>query len=179
MVIVVEVPEAAVLLIHRRDTLTYHAGQIACPGGSYDPRLDRSLWDTAVRETREEVGIAITRRFFCGFLDPVHIVVTGFTIAPAVAVMPTPPAIILDQGEVSSYQWVSLAELRQVRRMSRVLLGGASYRMPEFPLHWGRLWGATARIIDQLLRVVDDSGQHNGNVGEEEVGGGNPQTFSH
>jgi 8-oxo-dGTP pyrophosphatase MutT (NUDIX family) len=178
MVMVAEAPQAAVLLIHRRDTLTYHAGQIACPGGSYDPRLDRSLWDTAVRETREEVGIAMSRQFFCGFLDPVHIVVTGFTVAPAVAVVASAPAVVLDCGEVSSYQWVTLAELRHVRRMSRVLLGGASYRLPEFPLAWGRLWGATARIIDQLLTVLDDRPKNGGSADGQEAGSGDPQTFS-
>lgn len=144
-------PEPSVLLIERPDTLTYHAGQIACPGGSFDGTLDATLWDTARRETLEEVGIDVSADDLAGYLDAVHIIVTGFTLVPAVTILPERPPVIADPAEVSSYHWVTLRELAQVRRMGRVVLDGAAYRMPEFPLPWGRMWGATAKVMDDLL----------------------------
>ncbi len=154
MVLVAVWPHPAVLLIHRPDTLTYHAGQIACPGGSFDSRYDSTLWETAIRETQEEVGITVAEESRAGYLDPVYITVTGFTLVPFVAVVKTRPPVHPDSGEVASYQWVTLAELAQVRRMGRVMAWGVSYQMPEFPLAWGRLWGATARVMDQLLTKI-------------------------
>ena len=151
MVLLAMAPEPSVLLIQRPDTLTYHAGQIACPGGSFDPRVDVTLWDTARRETREEVGIDIPLDRLAGYLDPVHIVVTGFTLVPCVTVVAQRVLVRADSGEVADYHWVTLKELTAVKRMSRVVADGVSYRMPEFPLVWGRLWGATAKVMDQLL----------------------------
>ncbi len=154
MVMIALDPEPSVLLIQRPDTLSRHPGQIACPGGSYDSLYDRTLWDAAVRESREEVGISIPEVAFQGFLDPVHIPVTGYTLLPAVAILAGRPRVVPAPMEVASYHWVSLAELAACRTMSRVVIGDATYAMPEFPLSWGRLWGATARFIDQLLQCL-------------------------
>lgn len=154
MVLLAREPVPSVLLIHRPDTLSHHAGQIACPGGSFDNLLDCTLWDTACRETQEEVGIAVTRASFAGYLDPVHISVTGFTFIPAVSVLARQAPVIPSFAEVQSYRWVSLEELRQVKRMSSVTHNDRTYRMAEFPLPWGRVWGATARVIEQLLEVL-------------------------
>ncbi len=159
MVLLARTPILSVLLIHRPDTLTHHAGQIACPGGSFDPILDQTLWDTARRETQEEVGIAVCRSSFTGFLDPVYISVTGFTVIPAVSLLPAQAAVIPHLGEVQSYCWVSIEELRQVKRMGTLRADGVSYRFPEFPLPWGRVWGATARVMEQLLQVLDGDGE--------------------
>lgn len=155
LVLLAQTPEPSVLLIHRPDTLTHHAGQIACPGGSFDHCVDTTLWDTARRETREEVGIDVPWDSHLGHLDPVYIPVTDFTLLPYVVALDARPEVHPDAGEVASYQWVGLNELRRVRRMSRVMAAGAAYQMPEFPLTWGRLWGATARVMDQLLAKLD------------------------
>ena len=168
MVILVQNPEPAVLLIQRPDNLTHHAGQIACPGGSFDPRWDQTLWDTARRETREEVGIDVPTDARAGYLDEVYITVTGFTLVPAVTLMGDRPRVIPDSGEVADYHWVALSELTRTRRMSRWVADGVSYRMPEFPLTWGRLWGATAKVMDDLLsRGISPliSGMQGGDLG--------------
>lgn len=157
MVLLAVHPEPSVLLIRRPDTLLHHAGQIACPGGAFDHHADRTLWDTARRETREEVGIDVPLQELAGYLDPVHIQVTGFTLSPAVVILPTRPPVSPEPREVASYHWQPLQELREVRRMGRMGSGGA-HPVPEFPLSWGHLWGATARVMDQLLPLADSVG---------------------
>jgi len=156
MVLLAVEPELSVLLIKRPDTLSHHAGQLACPGGSYDPIWDQTLWETARRETQEEVGILVPTDAFCGFLDSVFIPITGYTIAPVVAVMQTRPPVYVAPSEVASYAWIQVGEFSQVRRMGTVVTPNGDYRMPEFLLSWGRLWGATARIVDELLRHLQE-----------------------
>jgi len=169
MVILAEHPRPAVLLIHRPDTLSHHAGQIAFPGGSFDPQCDSTLWDTASRETREEVGIIVPRDRLVGHLDPVHITVSGFTVAPIVVGLADPPVVVADPSEVAAYHWVDLEELTQCRQMGRFFAKGVWYTAPEFPLSWGRVWGATARILGQLMTLD----------GREEDARGDSPPFDH
>ena len=154
MVLLAEKPVPSVLLIRRPETLTYHAGQIACPGGSFESSLDGTLWDTACRETQEEVGIVVSRAAFLGFLDPVHIPVTGFTFIPAVSYLAQQVPVTPDAAEVHSYCWVPWEELKRVKRMGSLTVRGVPRPFPEFPLPWGRVWGATARVLDQLSTVL-------------------------
>lgn len=155
MVLIARFPEPSVLLIRRPDTLTYHAGQIACPGGTFEPGVDHCLGDAARRETEEEVGIRVSPESLAGFLEPVYIHVTGFTLLPVVSVVDRQPSVVPHPDEVADYQWVSLKTLRQVRRTVSMDINGVRYPLAEFPLEWGRLWGATARAVDQLLRVLE------------------------
>jgi 8-oxo-dGTP pyrophosphatase MutT (NUDIX family) len=137
-----------VLLIRRPHTLSEHGGQIACPGGRFDPNQDRSLWDTARRETCEEVGIQVGGQHCVGFLDAVFIPVSGYTVLPAVVWLDVHPQVTPSPGEVQDWTWVSVRGLTAVRR---VVPWRSGPWMPEFRLSWGRVWGATARILDQLL----------------------------
>lgn len=132
-----------------------HAGQIACPGGRFDARTDHTLWDTAARETAEEVGVAVSRDALLGYLDPVHIRVSGFTLLPAVAGVDRAPAVVMCPEEVADYEWITLQELQHCRQNGRADADDVMDRMPEFPLRWGRLWGATARVVGQLLDSLD------------------------
>ncbi len=155
MIVIARLPEPSILFIRRPDTLTHHAGQIACPGGTFEPGVDQCLWDAARRETEEEVGIRVSPDSMAGFLDPVYIHVTGFTLLPVVSVIDQRPSVVPHPDEVADYQWVSLDTLRQVRCIVPMDIDGVRYPLAEFPLEWGRLWGATARAVDQLLRVLE------------------------
>lgn len=145
----------AVLLIRRPQSMGEHPGQIACPGGRHDPGRDRDLWETAVRETAEEVGVAVPDSAFRGYLAPVHISVTGYTLLPCVAVFNTPPLVQASSAEVAESQWVPLALLARHRRMVSRAWQGNRVMVPEFPLPWALVWGATARVLDNFLAVAD------------------------
>lgn len=146
-----EVPrDAAVLLIRRAWTLKEHPGQIALPGGRYDSARDRSLWETAVRETQEEVGVVVPADFFAGYLPPVRIAATGYTVLPCVSVWTGRPVVRPTPAEVDAAHWVPF-EVLMARRVGGPL-------DPEFSLAWGVVWGATARIVDGLLTIVEEGG---------------------
>jgi 8-oxo-dGTP pyrophosphatase MutT (NUDIX family) len=145
-----------VLLIERPQHLPRHPGQIACPGGRFEPE-DVTLWRTALREAEEEVGIspAVVERV--GLLRPVRIRVSGFTLVPCVGYTPTVPALVPAAGEVARVLWVPLDELRQSRRYESwgTDASGRVRRGPAFRLPDARVWGATAIVLAELLERVD------------------------
>lgn len=158
MVVLAERPRPSVLLILRPDSLGAHAGQIACPGGRFERARDANLVTAALRETEEEVGIRVPVDHVLGFLEPIHIRVTGYTLLPVVAGFGDRPPVIPQVSEVSDYAWVTLAELARVRRERPRDFAGVTLNMAEFPIGLGTLWGATARIVDQLLQQLAQKG---------------------
>ena len=127
-----------------------HAGQIACPGGRYDADLDGNLCETAIRETQEEVGVLLSPSRLVTILNPVHIPVTGYTIAPHVFHLDQMPKLVPSPEVVESH-WVSTDMLRDCEES----MAG----WPQYPLPWGRVWGATARILHQLLHLRESEGK--------------------
>ncbi len=142
--------EDHVLLIVRPSTMAEHAGQIACPGGRYDADLDGNLCETAIRETQEEVGVVLSPSRLIAILNPVHIPITGYTIAPHVFCLEEMPTLVPSPEVVASH-WVPIDQLRDCEEMMAGL--------PQYPLSWGRVWGATARILHQLLHSRESEGK--------------------
>ncbi|MGR3468836.1 MAG: NUDIX hydrolase [Shimia sp.] len=145
-------PEGLVLT-KRSAALKHHPGQIACPGGKRDAG-DASLWDCAVREAREEIGL-ITTPEALGEL-PAHETVTGFTVTPFVAWLPTADAWVPELGEVEEVFTLPAAHVLTVanyRIEGRAWQGITRhyYAAPFGPYY---LWGATARILRGLAALL-------------------------
>ncbi|MBX5467880.1 MAG: CoA pyrophosphatase [Firmicutes bacterium] len=157
----------AVLLIRRPSYLREHAGQVALPGGRFDPALDPDLWHTAVRESEEEVGLRVEPDQRLGYLDPIFIPASGYTVLPCVAAWPTRPQPRPQPAEVADWAWAPLAELRAVEHW----VWRRETWVPEYPLAWARVWGATARILRQLL-AAEPAKEAEGSAGG---GAGRPQ----
>lgn len=155
--IVVEPGGSERLLFTVRDAaLRSHAGQIAFPGGARDTG-DSDLIATALRETTEELGIAPGAATVLGLLDDVP-TPSGFVITPVVALVEGPVALAPARGEVSATFLAEIAALRDPARHSddgeREFLG-VRYLMHEYRWLDFRIWGATARIVHQLLGLLD------------------------
>ncbi len=148
------VPER-LIFIRRQEALRAHAGQIAFPGGKRDPG-DRDLPATAVRETAEELGIDPAAVEVLGLLDDVP-TPTGFVITPVVARVAGPVTLLPESAEVAE---AFLVEVPRLLRPDVYRSGGTreflgvSYEMHEYHLASRRVWGATARIVWQLLGVL-------------------------
>lgn len=146
------------LFTERRHDLSTHAGQIAFPGGKRD-EVDTDSAATAVRETSEELGVAPVDVEVLGLLDDVP-TPTRFVITPVVARLRGPLTLRPSPGEVASIFYTEVNELADPRRYSangsRSFLG-ITYDMHEYRWEPHRIWGATARMVHQLLALLDDN----------------------
>ena len=146
-----------VLLIRRPDTLRAHAGQVACPGGKLDPGETEE--QAALRETQEELGIDPARVELLGALHDID-TSTGFLISPWVGRL-DPSALqglVPDPAEVARVFTAPLAALADPQRGRLEIrpweVAGRTYDVPYF--HWeGELiWGATGRLLLDLLDLL-------------------------
>ncbi|HEX3926396.1 MAG TPA: CoA pyrophosphatase [Gemmatimonadales bacterium] len=130
------------------------SGHLALPGGRREPE-DADLLDTAIRETREEVGLTLERDNCRATLDdllPRIQVLPHILVRPFVFVLPQ----TLDPGlsaEVVAAEWVALAWLLRdgVLETRTLAMRGGPQAVQGYALPGGFLWGMTERIVTPVL----------------------------
>jgi 8-oxo-dGTP pyrophosphatase MutT (NUDIX family) len=143
------------IFIVREAAMRTHAGQIAFPGGQRDEG-DVDLRATAIRETSEELGIAPAAIEVLGLLDDVP-TPSSYVITPVVARVDGPVRLSPAPGEVAEVMLVELTALADPANYRcagvREFLG-VSYDMHEYRVAARVVWGATARMVCQLLDAL-------------------------
>jgi 8-oxo-dGTP pyrophosphatase MutT (NUDIX family) len=144
----------SLLLTQRAAALKHHAGQVSFPGGRWEPG-DTDIVATALRETSEEVGIARDEISVIGYLSPMP-TITGFVVTPVVGVVSGDIELCLDHTEVEYSFEVPLPFLMDAgnQRMVKRELGGRIATMAEYHYDGQRIWGATAFIIREFIKIV-------------------------
>ena len=140
----------------RTETLTHHKGQVAFPGGSFEP-ADGDLLTTALRESFEEVGICPEHVSILGRLDDLATFSTNFTISPFVGVIPYPYPFRPNPLEVAVVFDVPVSVLADPTvgcSYLRTREDGATIEDYEFHVNGHVIWGATARIVRHFLTVT-------------------------
>jgi len=148
-------PEGAeVLLTRRAQTLASHRGEISFPGGRVD--AGETFEVAALREAFEEVSLDPTLVEITGRLDPISTMTTGSFIVPVVGTLDERPALRPAAAEVERILWVPLEKLTRTDTFREELwhLDTAPRPMFFFELDDETIWGATARVLHQLLRVA-------------------------
>jgi len=139
-----------VVLTRRRADLRSHAGEISFPGGRQDPN-DADLEETALREAEEEIGLDRTAVSLIGELQPVSTFVTGYLIHPFVGLIPAGQLWQVSPREVDAVLELPLRALREGRTRTQMERRGISFETDAFVVDEHLIWGATARILDNLL----------------------------
>jgi 8-oxo-dGTP pyrophosphatase MutT (NUDIX family) len=148
--------ETAILLTERRPDLKRHAGQISFPGGSREP--DEPLYQTALRETHEEIGLAPHHIELLGPLSPLYIQVSNYCVHPFVGALEAPPQnLVFQPTEVTLIHTLKLADLRHpaARSLEPRLVYGKMVDVPVFAINGLSIWGATAMMLAELLAVTE------------------------
>ncbi|HSS44867.1 MAG TPA: CoA pyrophosphatase [Thermoanaerobaculia bacterium] len=141
-----------ILFTRRTETVEHHRGQISFPGGAQEPG-DGSLLETALRESEEELGIARGDVQPLGSLSPM-VTITNFYVEPFVAAIPQPYALRPQESEIAEVIEVPVAPLLDPANLEKKELPGRPE--PVLFYHAGPhvIWGATARMLAELLEVV-------------------------
>ncbi len=150
--------EARVILTKRPETMASHRGEIAFPGGKWDPG-DGSLGAAALREAEEEIGLAPEVVELAGELDSLSTVASQFTITPFVGLLDAVPELRTDPSEVEAAFAVPISELLDPDAYweEQWELWGDWRSMVFFVLPGETVWGATARILARFLGFLTDA----------------------
>ena len=145
-----------VVFIRRSFGVPTHKGQIAFPGGARH-KSDKNLLETALRETEEEIGVKQEDVTVLGELDDQITTTSNFILTPFIGVIPWPYEFKLCKAEVERLIFVPLQALRDKnsRKPEMEILNGQEYPSYAYFYHGKRIWGATARVINMLLEVLD------------------------
>ena len=142
-----------VLIIERSENLRSHAGQPAFAGGGAEPD-DDTLITTALREAQEETGVNPVDVTVLGLLPRLFVPVSGFIVTPVVAYWHRPgPVHAADPLEVAQVFRIPVAELANPANRVR-WRHPRGYSGPGFEVSGLLIWGFTAQLIDDLLRLL-------------------------
>lgn len=147
--------QCEVVLTRRSSRLRSHSHQVSFPGGRIDP--GETPVEAALREASEEVGIDPATVDVFGELSKLHTVTNPAPITPFVAQLPGRPKLRPNPAEVERAFSVQLAELtlpEVYREELWTFPDGTERPMSFFELVGDTVWGATARMLTELLDLI-------------------------
>lgn len=147
--------ELTLALTRRTTTVGSHKGQIALPGGHREP-ADETLWQTALRESFEEVGLDPTAVQYIGELSPLYVMASHFVVYPFVGHMSERPAFRLQAAEVAELIEMPLQVILDPtsHHEETWLRGTEPMQVPFYSYDGSVIWGATAMILSEFEALL-------------------------
>jgi 8-oxo-dGTP pyrophosphatase MutT (NUDIX family) len=145
--------EVHAVFTRRREDMRRHPGEISFPGGRVDPQ-DDDLPATALREAHEEIGLVPDGVELVGALQPTPTIATNYAVYPFVGLIEPGLEWTLSAREVSEVLELSLPDLRAGYGRRRLVRRGMPFRTDVYVVGEHLIWGATARILGDLLERV-------------------------
>lgn len=155
LVPLIENPEGWSLVFTRRtEELSMHSGEISFPGGRVDP--GEHAREAALREAHEEMGIDPEKVDILGPLPATFTLASNYLIAPWVGVIPGTD-FSPNPMEIAEVIMVPVETLlaQDVRREQRFIWEGFMRTNPAYDVGPNTIWGATARILTDLLDLLN------------------------
>jgi len=145
--------QPCVLLTRRHRQLSRHPGQVSFPGGRTDQGEDSLA--AALREARGEIALDPAEAEVLGRLDETLVLASPFRLTPWVARVPYPYPYAAHPGEVDAILFVPLAALARpaAHQVEIHRAYGVEHEVHSFEVDGIRVFGATARILRQLLET--------------------------
>ena len=142
--------ELRLVFTKRRDDMRRHAGEISFPGGRREEH-ERDLWATALREAEEEIGLPASAVTIIGALQPTPTIATGYAVYPFVGMIKSTRDWVPSAGEVAEVLELAVPALVEGYGRRRLLRRGLPIRTDTYLVGDDLIWGATARIVADLL----------------------------
>src|SRR5919202_3261805 len=138
-----------ILLIKRSSKMRLHANEISFPGGTYI-REDKSLYGTAIRETKEEIGLTFKHKDIIGSLAEVRTLTSNSIIIPFITLRDKIPKPKIHVDEVETIIDAPLIEILETMVPDTDHYHLSVEGAYKFTYRNEVIWGATARILKQL-----------------------------
>ena len=139
-----------IVFTKRRDDLRRHPGEISFPGGRREEH-EHDLWATALREAEEEIGLPASAVTIIGALQPTPTIATGYAVYPFVGLIKSTRDWVPSAGEVAEVLELPVPALVEGYGRRRLLRRGLPVRTDTYVVEDDLIWGATARIVADLL----------------------------
>ena len=139
------------LLIKRATYNGNHSGQIAFPGGKKET-FDASNWETAIRETEEEVGVLAKKINLLKKLTPVYVTVSNYKVFPFIGTIDYTPKFILQKDEVADVLKIPFSDFLALKTKLVTVSDpkNKEFVVPAFVFQSHVIWGATAMMLNEL-----------------------------
>jgi len=149
--------DLSLVFTKRSAKLKVHRGQVSFPGGKID-KEDKSLQETALRETCEEIGICGNAVKILGELSNLFIPPSNFDVYCLLGVLQKEIPYTINTNEVESVVEVPLKMLLDTKNIKQKVFtsssSGEQRSAPYFDVMELEIWGATAMIVSELLVLI-------------------------
>jgi len=148
--------EYHLLFTLRTSNLPTHKGDVSFPGGRYHAD-DASLLHTALRESEEEVGLKQADVQIIGPLDDLRTHASNYVVTPYVGKIPYPYDFQPDAWEVAEIFSVPFAFLEDLSNLDDEIWvhDGETIPIQTYGYQGYKIWGATQRMIQNLLEILE------------------------
>ena len=143
-----------VIMTKKASNLKVHAGEIAFPGGKWCEK-DQDLLETAIRETKEELCLDVSREHVIGQLDSVITLNSKYRITPFIAILDTVPSLTAN-SEVESILHIPLAPFLNTMDDDDLPEHRSIKEMYTFTFEKHQVWGASARMLRQIHVILSE-----------------------
>ena len=153
-----------IILILRNTYNGVHSNQIGFPGGRIE-EYDKTLFDTAIRETFEEIGVTVDKDALIRELQEIYIPPSNFNVYPFLVFLNHPPSFVKDYKEVKEIITIDLESLLNCE-ITQTLIPIPSklnelntqknIQVPSFKLAGYNVWGATAMMLSEIKDLIND-----------------------
>ena len=144
--------EPTILMTEKAQTLKVHAGEIAFPGGKWCEK-DQDLLETAIRETKEELCLEVSKEQVIGQLDSVITLNSKYKITPFISFLENIPSLKAN-SEVGSILHIPLVSFLNTMAEDNLPEHRSIKEMHVFTFEKYNIWGASARMLKQINTLL-------------------------
>ena len=141
-----------IIMTEKSKNLKVHAGEISFPGGKLSEQ-DSDLLETAIRETKEELCLDISKEDVIGQLNDVITLNSKYKITPFIAILDVVPTLTAN-SEVESILHIPLESFLNTMSEDNLPEHRSIQEMYAFTFEKYNIWGASARMLKQINTLL-------------------------
>ncbi|MEO9484184.1 MAG: CoA pyrophosphatase [Ekhidna sp.] len=145
-------------LIQRPNYDGIHSGQMALPGGRFEEE-DLDQYQTALRETHEEIGVHHEQVKIIGNLSEFFVAASNYMVLPVIGRIDFKPRFVPEPREVHDIITPPITDLidpNKLKEKEITVKNGFKMQCPYFDLEGRTVWGATAMMLSEMVQILNE-----------------------